>query len=69
MIFAWRYRRAVREADAMASLTGMKYYVILMGGRLKAVPKRNIKALIRTRRFRKGVRIEDIEKRELYITK
>ena len=69
MIFAWRYKRAVKEANAMAQLTGMKHYVLLMNGKLKAVPKRSIKTLIHTRRFRKGVRIEDIEKRALYVTR
>lgn len=69
LIFAWKYKRAVKEANSMAKLTGMKYYVIMMGGKLKAVPKQNMRALVRTHRFRKGVTIQDIEKRALFVTK
>lgn len=68
LLFAWRYKRAVKEANALAWATGLKYYVLVIGGKLKVVPKRNVKNLIRTRKFRKGTRIEDIEKRALHVT-
>lgn len=38
------------------------------GGRIKVVPKQNIRHLVRTKRFRKGVKVADIEKRALYVT-
>lgn len=69
MIFAWRYRRAVRLAEKYAKLYGRKYYVLYMGGNLKVVPKRNVCELIHRRRFRKGTTIRDIEKMALFITK
>lgn len=68
IIFAWKYKRAVREAKKLSALFGMKYYVLSMGGRFKVVPKQNIRYLVRTHRFRKGVKIADIEKRALYVT-
>lgn len=68
IIFAWKYKRAVREAKKLSALFGMKYYVLNMGGRLKVVPKQNIRHLVRTHRFRKGVKVADIEKHALYVT-
>lgn len=68
IVFAWRYKCAVRKAKKLARLFGMKYYVLSMGGRLKVVPKQTIRQLVRTRRFRKGVTVTDIEKRALFIT-
>lgn len=67
-IFAWRYKRAVKEAKYLAGLFGMKYYVINFNGSLKVVPKKNIKELIRQKKFRKGVTLEDIEKMALFVT-
>lgn len=68
IIFALKYKHAVREAKKLSALFGMKYYVLSMGGRFKVVPKQNIRHLVRTHRFRKGVKIADIEKRALYVT-
>lgn len=68
IIFAWRYKRAVRKANRLAGTFGIKYFVIIMGGKLKVVPKQNIRNLVRAHRFRKGVKVSDIEKRALYIT-
>ena len=68
IIFAWKYKRAVRKAKKLSALFGMKCYVLNMGGRLKVVPKQNIRHLVRTHRFRKGVKLADIEKIALYVT-
>lgn len=65
---AWRFRRAVRKAKRLAELFGMRYYVINLGGSLKVVPKQTIKELIKRKRFRKGVTVEDIERRALFVT-
>ncbi len=69
LIFAWKYRRAIRKAKKLAELTGLRYFVIYLNGGLKVVPKKTIKELIQKRRFKKGTTIEDIEKRALFITK
>ncbi len=68
-IFAWKYRRAVRQAKKLAGLFGMKYYVIALNGNIKVVPKQTIKELVRRKRFRKGVTVDDIEKKALFITR
>lgn len=67
-IFARKYRRAVRQAKELAELTGLRYWVISLNGELKVVPKKTIKELVRKRRFRKGVTVEEIERRALFIT-
>ncbi len=69
LIFAWNYKQAVKEATKQAEVTGLRYYVILLNGRLKVVPKKTIKELIKNHRFRKGTTLRDIEKRALFITK
>lgn len=68
LIFAWRYKQAVNEAVRQNRLTGLKYYVILLNGRLRVLPKRTIKELIRRRRFIKGTTVQDIERHALFVT-
>lgn len=68
MIFAWRFKRAVRSANELSAMFGCRYYVISMGGSLKVVPKQTIKELIKRKRFVKGTTVETIERHALYIT-
>lgn len=69
LIFAWKYKRAIKKADRLAKLTGLRYLVIYLNGGLKVVPKKAIKELVAKHRFRKGVTMADIERRALFITK
>lgn len=46
LIFAWKYRHAVRKAVKLAGLTGMRYFVIYLNGSLKVVPKRPSRSLL-----------------------
>lgn len=69
LIFAWKYKRAIKKADRLAKLTGLRYLVIYLNGRLKVVPKKAIKELVAKHRFRKGITVADIERRALFITK
>ena len=69
LIFAWKYRHAVRKAVKLTGLTGMRYFVIYLNGSLKVVPKKTIKELVARHRFRKGVTVDDIERRALFRTK
>lgn len=69
IIWAIRYKRAKRKADKYASDFGMRYLVLYMNGKLKVVPKKTIKALVHQGRFKKGVTIQNIISRALYITK
>ena len=66
--FAWRFKRAVRTAKERARIFNMKFYVIYMNGSLKVVPKQTIKELVKRKRFKKGVTVDDIERNALYVT-
>lgn len=69
ILFNRRLRRAIKEANELSTLTGLRYFVIILDGDLKVVSKRRLKQLIDTRRFRKGTTIHDFEKLALHITK
>ena len=69
IIWGWRCKRAVRKADRLSKLFGMKYLVVYMNGSLKVVPKRTIRELVAKHRFRKGVKVADIERRAIYATR
>lgn len=68
LIFAYRYKNAVKQAIKLHDLTGRKYFVIVMGGKPKPVSKRTIKQLIAAHRFRRGTTVRDIENRALFTT-
>ena len=72
IIWGWQCKRAIKKANKKANklseLLGMKYYVIYMNGSLKVVPKRTIRELVAKHRFRKGVKVADIERRAIYVT-
>lgn len=68
IIFAISYKRAVKKADRLSRLDHRKYMVIALGGKLHVVSRRQVKYLISTKRFRKGTRIEDIDRLSLYTT-
>ncbi len=69
IIFGWRYKRAVKKALKVQSLTGRKQFVIMYNGKPVVVSKRKIRSLVSTHYFRKGVTVQDIEKRALFVTK
>lgn len=69
LIWASRYKRKVREANKLARLFNMTYLVFVLNGKIKVAPKQNIKELIKTRRFKPGTTIQDIEKCALHIAK
>ncbi len=69
IIWGWRCKRAVRKADKLSKLFGMKYLVVYMNGSLKVVPKRTMRELVAKHRFRKGVKVADIERRAIYATR
>lgn len=69
IINAWRYKRAIRKAVELQKLTGRKYFVLVVNGKMKVVAKKDIRTMVATRQFKKGVRVGDIEKRALFVTK
>ena len=42
IIWGWQVKRAIRKANKLSKLLGMKYYVVYMNGSLKVVPKRSL---------------------------
>lgn len=67
-IWGWQCKRAIKKANKYSELFGMRYFVIYMNGSLKVVPKRTIRELVAKHRFRKGVKVQDIERRAIYVT-
>ena len=49
LFFSWKFKRSVKKADEMHRLTALKYFVIVLNGKLKVVAKQDIKRLIRMR--------------------
>lgn len=66
---AWRYKRAVKKAVKLQKLTGRKQLVVVVYGKLVVVAKQDIKKMVATHQFKKGVKVQDIEKRALFVTK
>lgn len=68
LIFAGRFRKAVRTADKWHHITHRKYLVVVVNGKLEVISKQELKNFIHIGVFRKGTTIQDIEQRALYIT-
>ena len=68
IIFAFRFKRAVRKADRFHHITHRKYMVIVVNGKLEVLSKQEIRKFISHRIFRKGTTVGDIESKALYIT-
>lgn len=69
LIFGWRYKRAVRKALRFQRLTGRKQFVIAYKGKPVVVSKKKIRTLVATHTFTKGITVQDIERRALFVTK
>jgi hypothetical protein len=69
LIFGWRYKRAVKKAVKVQSLTGRKQFVIMYKGRPVVISKRKIRTLVATHYFAKGMTVQDIERKALFVTK
>lgn len=69
IIFGWRYKRAVKKAVKVQSLTGRKQFVIMYKGRPVVISKRKIRTLVATHYFAKGMTVQDIERKALFVTK
>lgn len=68
IIFAYKFKRAIKKANALAQTFRVRYYVLAFNGKLKVVPKQTIKGLLARKRFKSGTTIQDIERLALYIT-
>lgn len=66
-IFERRLRRAIAKADNMAALTGNRFMVLVVQGRLIVKSKKNLKTLIKAHRLKCS--IKELEEKALYETK
>jgi len=66
-LFRYCAVKAMKQAKRTHALTGETILVILWKGKPVAVSKRKLKEWIRTKRIR-GITIQQIEKKALYIT-
>lgn len=68
-----RYNRKVgkliQKAEKLRNLTGYRYFIIRFRGRLRVLPKQQLKKWIDNRTFKKGTTIQDIERKAIYTTK
>lgn len=64
-----RIARAVREAERVGEATGLRMMIFRLNGKSRVAPKRTVKGLVRSGRFRRGVTVRDIERNCLYITR
>lgn len=68
LIFAFRFRRAVKKADRFHHITHRKYMVLVINKRLEVLSKQEIRKFLSNGIFRKGTTLSDIEQKALYTT-
>ena len=63
--------QAIRKANELSDATGYTYYVLRAGGRVIIKPKRLIKRQLacRGKYYKRGTKIQDMERAALYIAK
>ena len=66
IVWPLRYKRAVKSADKRAHYTGANQYVILCGGKLLTMSKRDITIAVANHNFRRGVSVAQIRKMAIY---
>ena len=68
LIFAFRFKRAVKKADRFHHITHRKYMVLVINKRLEVLSKQEIRKFLSNGIFRKGTTLSDIEQKALYTT-
>ena len=68
-ILNYRIKMAIRQAVELAEGSGRKHLVLMHKGRPLVISKQRLGVLIRKRYFRKGTRIQDLERSALFITR
>lgn len=67
--FDTKLHKLIVKAEDETKLTGYRYLIIKLYGRLRIVDKKRIKRWILDGTFKKGTTYKDIEKKAFYITK
>jgi hypothetical protein len=68
-IYAAKVKKAINIAADLSKKDGRKYIVLHVIGSPRVYAKADLQLLIRKRVFKKGTRIQDLEKQALFITK
>lgn len=68
LIFAFRFKQAVKKADRFHHITHRKYMVLVINKRLEVLSKQEIRKFLSNGIFRKGTTLSDIELKALYTT-
>lgn len=69
IIFQWRKYIAIKAAIRAHEADGRKYLVIILDGKPTVVSKGELRKWKARGAFKKGVMVQDIEKRALFISK
>ena len=68
IIFAFRFKRAVKKADRFHHITHRKYMVLVINHKLEVLSKKELRKFIDNGIFRKGITVQNIEQKALYVT-
>ena len=68
LIFAFRFKQAVKKADRFHHITHRKYMVLVINKRLEVLSKQEIRKFLANGIFQKGTTLSDIELKALYTT-
>lgn len=67
-VFLYKRKKAIAKAQELQALDGKRYLVLNIGGRPTVVSKQRLKQLIAQGQFAKGVTIDTLENKALFIT-
>lgn len=67
-ILNYRIRRAIKLAEELSRVGKRRYLVLMVAGVPKVYSKQELKTMVRSRKFRKGTTIQDLEKKAILIT-
>ena len=68
IIFGFRFKRAVKKADSLHHITHRKYMVLVINKKLEVLSKQEVREFVRGGIFCKGITVQDIEQKALYVT-
>jgi hypothetical protein len=69
ILFQRNLKKVIANAISIADKTGRKQLVIIFNSKPVVLSKQDLTRMIRQGKFQKGVSVQDIEKKALFITK
>lgn len=69
ILFHRNLKKVITKAISIADKTGRKQLVIIFNSKPVVISKQDLTRMIRRGKFQKGVSVQDIEKKALFITK